>query len=86
MLASILKAYHKSVAMGWTYDINEAFADLLGSENTQFNRVKFLEACGTFDYERCYCEKEDLSNPHNKTDHKKGNEVAEVITEVNFND
>ena len=45
LIANILKAYHKSVAMGWAYDINEAFADLCESESTQFDRQKFLEDC-----------------------------------------
>ena len=45
LIANILKNYHKSVRMGWTYDINEAFADLCESENPQFDREKFLSAC-----------------------------------------
>ncbi len=47
LIASILRAYHKSVEMGWSYDINEAFADLCESENAQFDRQKFLKACET---------------------------------------
>jgi hypothetical protein len=31
--------------MGWSYDINEAFADLCDSENPQFDKEKFLQAC-----------------------------------------
>jgi hypothetical protein len=45
-IANILKAFHKSEAMGWAYNIDEAFADLCYSENTQFNYERFYEACG----------------------------------------
>ncbi len=44
-IAKILREYHKSVEMGWSYDIAEAFADLCEAENPQFNREKFLTAC-----------------------------------------
>lgn len=45
LIANILRAYHLSELNGWSYDIDEAFADLCNSENTQFNRAKFLQAC-----------------------------------------
>lgn len=46
LIASVLKDFHKSEQMGWGFDIDNAFADILASKNPRFDKEKFLKACG----------------------------------------
>ncbi len=48
----------------------EWFAKWFAKFSKTFDREKFMVACLADNrYERCYCDKEKLCNPHNKFDH-----------------
>lgn len=44
-IADVIKAYRAGTT-GWTDDIARSFADELHGTNPQFDRCRFLEACG----------------------------------------
>lgn len=46
LISNIIRAYNKSIAMGWDYNLAEAFADICESESPSFDRDKFMLACG----------------------------------------
>lgn len=45
LIADILKRQKEAEKMGWSFNIDTAFADYLESTNPQFSRERFLQAC-----------------------------------------